>query len=289
VDEERPDSTRKSRSKPALRQVVAIIVIALAATLVILSNLASWPRVCADAVATVGPNAVVRTCSPIGLPALIPVAVLVVALLWPDLSEVAIPGLVTLRRTIEEQAQRQSVLEHRILQIQNSQTAQQQVTVLMTTEHLQRLPEEAKEKAPLLEGNGRLTQRDIGLTPGAGRSGPPAGATVAELGMMVLTVWEELARVLAAIDDPRGHGMRAASDRFTDEQLRLIERWRDLYDQEINVVQAARNAVAQGGQPSLSASDLQQVIRTGKELLRVLWTRLPTDSSAEPSSSGRAG
>ena len=71
-------------------------------------------------------------CRPLGV-ADLPILLLLLAtlfLLLPDFSEIAIPGVVSLRQRVSEQETRQTLLENRVAQVQtNIQTMRQQVNV----------------------------------------------------------------------------------------------------------------------------------------------------------------
>jgi hypothetical protein len=88
--------------------------------------------VCEDKLTTNGPNQVVQTCRPLTItdPQVAGTLFLAVLFLLPDLAEVGIPGLLTLKRRVEEQEAKVEEQETRIaaLTAQVAQSAVQQQT-----------------------------------------------------------------------------------------------------------------------------------------------------------------
>ena len=263
----------KRRDRP--RRFAAGAVAVVGASLVLAGYFVPALQVCQQQLASTGNTGVVEICAPVGLPGLVPIVLLVTALLWPDLSEVTVAGLFSLRRRIEEQAQRQAELEGRLFQIQQAtQQATQQTNVLVSTEALAHLPEEAREKAPLVERQGPALEEDV--SPSRGEPTAALEAPEAQLGARLLFLWERIAEALALVDDRRGLRGRLIDRSVDAGELNRIIRWRSVYNREIEIVRAARNSVAHPGVgASLSLKDLRSVVSTAEYLLLVLRNESP--------------
>ena len=110
-----------------IRWGLAIIVVLATATLVLRSYADSSATVCRDHLAIVGTDAVVDVCGPIGITDLGVVALVLGALLFPDVAELTIPGIVTLKRKVNEQEAKQESLNRDISRLEQRIT--QSVTV----------------------------------------------------------------------------------------------------------------------------------------------------------------
>jgi hypothetical protein len=104
-------SARVLRWLAVTRRVTAVMILLIG----LAYALGNW-RVCEDKLATVGTNAVVRICRP---PILsdIPIAcglLLVLLLFLPDLSEIGIPGFVSLKRQVEDHKSKIADLDTKI-------------------------------------------------------------------------------------------------------------------------------------------------------------------------------
>jgi hypothetical protein len=98
-----PASARVLRWLALTRRTIAVMLLLVG----VVYALGNW-QVCEDKLATVGTNAVVRICRPPTLSD-VPVAaglLLVLLLFLPDLSEIGIPGFVSLKRQVQEQDSR---------------------------------------------------------------------------------------------------------------------------------------------------------------------------------------
>ncbi|MDQ3957347.1 MAG: hypothetical protein M3273_03395 [Actinomycetota bacterium] len=96
-------------------------------------------RVCEDVVLP-APSNVVTLCRPIQLPDAWPVFPLLIVLLYPEVAEMTIPGVLHLKKRVDEQAQKQIALEHAVSQIQNTNVRTEQ-RVILTNEKLEHLVE----------------------------------------------------------------------------------------------------------------------------------------------------
>ena len=172
-----------------LRRALAVVV-AVAAVVAVATGAA---EVCADTLTPAG--AVVRTCRAPQLSDGLVVASLVVMLLLllPDLAEIGVPGLLTLRRRVEEQESRleteearRELLESQVtnLAVRVSQTATAQavgVDALNIYVSGDETADYAAAERPVLPGAGPGPGAGRGprAGPGAG-AGPPAGPVVVD-------------------------------------------------------------------------------------------------------------
>jgi len=106
----------------AVRRLLAAAAIGLVVVAVLRSYAFSNARVCREQVAS--DKGIVRTCGPVGLediPALGVMLLAGVLLLLPDMSEIGIPGLVTLKRAIEEQSKQTASLAREVAELTTRQ------------------------------------------------------------------------------------------------------------------------------------------------------------------------
>jgi hypothetical protein len=272
------DKGSTSRQQGKMRRFVAGAVAVVGASIVFVGYFVPAFQVCQQQLASTGDAGVVDICAPVGLPGLVPIVLVVAVLLWPDLSEVTVTGLFSLRRRIEEQAERQADLEDRLFQVQQAtQQATQQTNVLISSQALTHLPEQTRQKAELVERAGPAEGE--GASPPIAEERMIPETEAAELGMSLLYLWEQIADVLALIDDRRGI-RRPRRDRVEDTaELDRIIRWRNIFDREIEIVRAARNSVAHPGTGAdLSTDELLSVVRTAEYLLALLRNEPPERS-----------
>jgi len=124
-----PSPAVTSRLKP-LRHWAALVVVVIAAVgFISLRATDSW-RSCTTEVTRTSdtPPYVehVETCDEVSLTVLIPVLVLLVALMWPDIAEVELFGLGSVKRRLNEQDARQNELEATQQRLENRLIAQVQ-------------------------------------------------------------------------------------------------------------------------------------------------------------------
>ncbi len=81
-------------------------------------------RICEDKVAQVGDLARVRICRPVQItdPPLAITVLVAAALLLPDFSRIAVPGLIELERAVERQAERQEDLTRQVSELRIAQS-----------------------------------------------------------------------------------------------------------------------------------------------------------------------
>jgi hypothetical protein len=196
------------------------------------------------------------TCSGVNASQLLPLAVLVALLLLPDMSELAIPGLITLRRRVEQQEQavssqaaRQSDLEHRLQALQTTvQSTNMSVYVL---NNLDAIAQDVERKAPIF-----LDPQALMSTPTEAPSPDPATAVrVHEL--------LDLAERLSTYDTALSEGS------LSPESQEAVRRWSHLFATELAAVRTARNRVAHPPH-DLSPRQIEDAVRIARRLYELL-------------------
>lgn len=110
------------------------LLLSLVACVVVLHQLpAADYQICSDSLAQVGKTAVVRTCHAVTVVDAWPVLLLVAVLLFPHVAELAIPGVLSIKRELTRQGERQAQIERQVLSLQ-----QTQVVNLFTSEDWER-------------------------------------------------------------------------------------------------------------------------------------------------------
>ncbi len=135
----------------AIRWLTSLLILAIVAGLIAASYVSpEWQRCSED----VAPNStVVRVCSPVGLAdgLLIAVVVLLALLLYPDLSEISVAGLGSIRRQIREQTELTKELSEHIQTLQVQVGQSQSLHFNLAIPDLVASAEQAQEKDALLE------------------------------------------------------------------------------------------------------------------------------------------
>lgn len=294
----------------AARVVAAVLVAAGLLAFVIASNRHSALQVCGQTLPS-GANRPVTLCHAVGAsdaPVILGVVVIVLLLL-PDFAEIAIPGLVSLKRRVETQEQRQDTLEER-LQFAISQSANQSVNVGMPVladqktfeELLERVKaQDAKEVAGVEPGveetqrteetlheeqpasaedvveDEQAPQIGVEITPASEEDVALGVEPIAgELAVELLRRAERLRRLAAEAEslDARLQASVVTPSGLSfsapDSTYQLMKWWRT-YREELGYVQAARNSVAH-------AQELDnETLRGAVELARKLEAALPAD------------
>lgn len=91
-------------------------------------------RICSDVVAQVGDVAVVESCRPPSATDFLVVLFPVAVLLFPHVAELTIPGVISLKRRVEDQEREQRVLERQITRIQQQVSQTQSVVTVFSSD-----------------------------------------------------------------------------------------------------------------------------------------------------------
>lgn len=134
-----------------MRRVRWVLVGSIALGLLIVTALSQFGglKLCRHVLATVGTRPVVKVCGPPETSDFLPIAVVLAILIFPDISELTIPGFVGLRRRVDVQAHRQEQVERNLAILQ--QSVQQLVTVNVFPEGSDTARRRLEEKAQQYE------------------------------------------------------------------------------------------------------------------------------------------
>jgi hypothetical protein len=218
----------------------------------------------------------VETCGPPRLLDLAPFALLIAVLLWPDLGELAVTGLFTLRRRVERQEERQGEVESHLHQVN------QQLTQLATLSQAQAQGQTAvgtvnnyyaPDQQDLKRG---IDSIEAGEQPadlaGLGRAEAVLQAEAQERERLLGEFVREYSRLEPYIL-PRGSRLAAELDQLDSDRRQLVDDWRVMFDREITALRQTRNAAVH--QPGLvSPETLRGAIENTRELSRILFDRI---------------
>ncbi|MBJ7330976.1 MAG: hypothetical protein JHC95_13845 [Solirubrobacteraceae bacterium] len=261
----------------------------------LITRLASYEPICTDVVVQVGKEPVVESCESLGLADLLPFWIIAVALLLPDLTELALPGLGTLRFRVDEQEKGQQAIEAKLVDVQNSIAvgASQATNVLV---NVGRLEENLGEKEASFREATRPTesasnQPSPAPTPvGDEDAIARESVTLLNLWDRRLWPWTEVARyargkkwgglvrgyAAGTLENEvekthRDTLQRVLPDGMTLLDIERIVRWSEVFADEIAAVRAGRNAVAHpGSAPRLTQEDLHELVAIGERIAGVL-------------------
>lgn len=209
-------------------------------------------------------NMTTTTCSGVDASQLLPLAILVALLLLPDMSELAIPGLITLKRRVEQQehtvssqAARQSDLEHQLQVLQT--TVQSTNTSVYVLNDLSAIAEGVERKASaFLDPQAPMSTRTEPRSPD-----PETAVRANEL--------LELAERLATYET----GLSERS--LPPESHEALRRWRHLFATELAAVRTARNRIAHPPH-DLTPDQIDDAVRIARRLYEVLQTTIDNPS-----------
>jgi hypothetical protein len=272
---ERPSKPEPPPDRPTkldwARWLVALGV-AVAAAFYFLKATAA-KSVCAD---VLNGTQVIQSCGPPRLVDLVPFGLVIVLLLWPDLSEFGLGGVVTIRRRLNQQEQRQDALADRLLDlqqtlVQNTSTEQSQVTQNYWVDYPSSQSDLARGianketafrewEAPT-EGH----PEDVGLDK---KKESLRRALIDEYGEIAYYVslpeagWHKM-------DSYRGRALA----RLNPDQEQILGHWNQLYAPELRaIIQTVE--LAKHDQPIVSAETLEGALRNVREIKRILFDRL---------------
>jgi hypothetical protein len=262
---------------------------------------------CHGTVATGGPK-IVKVCGAPGLTQLLPFVLVIAVLLAPDLSELAIPGLLSIRRRLGEQDARQDRLETELVRVEHrveqnqTQSASAKIELMLASERLDQVGDvlvvQAKPEPPPPsepeqtpgeedESGGAPTDRppegDGGGGGVGGASAPTEEGDEEKLGAWAIEAGTKdrepltlqllyLAKNIeqyATISRMREVDPRERMAALTEEQQEVVDRWYVVFRKEIELVLRVRNELAH--RPiGIGIEELREADRVGRKLLRVL-------------------
>jgi hypothetical protein len=238
----------------AARRLLAVAAITFVVVVVLRSYTFDDARVCREQAAS--DNGIVEVCGPVGLedvPTLGVMLLVGVLLLLPDMSEVGIPGLVTLKRAIEEQSKQTASLSREVAAL----TMRQDTTVniygpaklddALADVAARDKDIEERGKAAVVETAAESTASETGVAPPS-----PARAV---LEAEVTRLWNAL--------DPLVPGRKRGPVIFPlDVQLD----WYGLYQKDVEAFRTLRNTVVH--EPGyVTDEEVRKGVELGRSLL----------------------
>jgi hypothetical protein len=207
-------------------------------------------------------------CGPPRLLDLAPFGLVIAVLLWPDLSEVNVAGLLTLKRRLRRQEARQEGLEDTLSTIQQHLTqlsisTQNQSQAAAANVYL--YPPDQEEVRRGIVGK----EGAIGHSPNESQEESQGDKRQVLLGEFL----QEYARLEPFIFVPGMHRFSKALDELNDAQISLVERWNELFSSEIGALRQTRNVVVHEPE-RVSDETLVGALDNTKQLSRILFERL---------------
>jgi hypothetical protein len=244
-----------------LRRVLAALLLVGSATWLILSDYFARFETCSDHVARTGAHASVRLCGAVEITHLLPVILFAFVLLLPDLDEISIAGIGSLKRRVELQDQRQELLTERVDHLQATAQANSSARADPTINLFLDL---AARGALQDLGDGRVEDDHAALDEPSSE-GQPADELAPEfaefeLKLAVIDAWEKLVPYLAGVRDTPP----------ADADRDLIVRWNERYREEIALVREVRNNIAHGSRDPLARDTLARVVAVAERLVASL-------------------
>lgn len=276
----------------ATRVCLAVCVALLLLGYVIASNSHEALQSCSDQLPD-GQVGSIRVCEPVAATdAPVMLGVLLVALLLlPDFAEIAVPGLVSLKRRVETQEHRQERFEERLQAIAVSQSQSNNTQIILADEETFRASQD-KVRRDVSHGDGGIPADDQReeeeLEPPSAESTTEPGHSERDvdtesveqalLASQLIRLAEDLAREaqLAEAIEARLAATVVTSSGASyspgGRDLALLSWWRR-YREELQLVRSARNTVAHGGRLDVDT------LRGAVDLAQTLLDALPRDSS----------
>jgi hypothetical protein len=269
-----------SRSRWDIARWVAAILVAVVAAVFYFYAL-DHQSICHGQALGEGTAKVVQVCGPPRLLELAPFALLIGVLLWPDLGELAVAGLFTLRRRVTAQEERQRTIEDRLLQVDQRLTQvamqsqlQSQTAIGAVNNYYAPDQDDLKRSIDAKEAAGSEPPAEIGVA---------TEQTTADAEAALRADSEERERLLGefvrgyARLEPyiqrAGSRLRGEIEELDEDRQRLVVDWQEMFAPEIAALRQTRNAVVH--QPELVSTETLRgaIINTG-ELSRILFDRI---------------
>lgn len=209
-----------------------------------------------------------ESCGPPRLLDLVPFGLVIALLLWPDLSEMTLVGLITLKRRMSRQEMRQEGLEDTLLTVQQHLTqlsisSQNQSQAAAANVYLYP-PDQDEVRRGIVGKEGA-----IGRPPEEVEDRPQEDERQVLLGEFL----QEYARLEPFIYVPGMRRFSKALEDLNDAQASLVERWNELFSSEIGALRQTRNVVVHEPE-RVSDETLEGALDNTKQLSRILFERL---------------
>lgn len=243
-------------------------------------------------------------------PTLLAGLILALLLIWPDLSQLDLPGGISLRRKVEEQearietqrARTEALAQHiSLLQSQQQVAAAgaQAIVVLANAEDIREdLPGKTRRFLALSGAPGAPDLFEPAEEAPEVAVPPPGEARAADLSRDdlerdVIALWREIGTLVRRANEAEtflktGIGTAAVNQLVESKGPEAVDellRWRDLFDRETELVQAARSAVLVG-QP-ISDESLAAAVDVGRRLVALAPTS-EDDRQGRPTAPSRS-
>lgn len=124
------ETAPSSREAISWRWWVALALVCVGVLIFALSRAEEGWRICEEVLATTGADATTSVCRPVSALDLAVILLPVAILLFPDVAELAIPGLISLKRDVAEQRNKQASLERSLLLVEQRVSQVQNVNIL---------------------------------------------------------------------------------------------------------------------------------------------------------------
>lgn len=254
----------------------------------------------------------VEVCGPPGVSELVPFALLIGVLLAPDLSELGIIGLFSLKKTVENQAERQQNVESKLAlveqrtEVNQSQNASQALSLAVNiagrqvdaktvpewTEQISGEEDEgtAEDIEPPLPSSGDHAAEPASKVNEVEELEPPepvdhAATTVvpqgelrrALLSQQILYLADAASKYASAAQERRNNP-EARITGFSDDEMDRVARWYSVFREEVELVREVRNAVVH--RPlTMGDEELEEANRVARKVLRILYGGLGIETT----------
>jgi hypothetical protein len=211
-------------------------------------------------------------CGPPRLVDLTPFVLFIAILLWPDLSEFAVSGLLTLKRRVSEHEARQDSFESRLTQVD------QRVTQVAALGQLQMQGQTAAATINLSyppsqeDVRRRIEEKEAITHPPPVRDVPPDAEDWSNVLGEFLAKYSELEPYIQSRFRRQPVYERRLAH-LSPEQQQLVDQWYELFHDEIQALRQTRN-VALHDPDSISPETLRRATQNAQELARILFGRI---------------
>jgi hypothetical protein len=253
---------KKPRKRDYARWVLVGLLAVAALAIVSATYVSDAARICRQ---EAGDTAAITVCGPFGLGDALWLALVVLViflLLWPDVSEVSVTGIGSLKRRVEEQEKKTAELERFVvsqmldLSIRNTQT--QNTTVVLSSRDLREARDKVEEQ-----------QKGLAHAQAQAYIAPPVDPDRAVKQARVLELWEAMADVFATVTGERRYrGRPDPEGRILIDHPRLLAWYRE-YSEPFQTFRAARDSVVHRPS-SLANEDLDVAVQLGDSLMTSL-------------------
>jgi hypothetical protein len=255
--------SRHSWLTRARRSLAGLAVLALAVVVLASYVPGSIVASCRDAVATSG---AVRICAPIGPNDVVAVGIVllvVVAFLWPDLSEFSIFGLVSLKKQVDANKRQIAAEKQTTKELQHDLVY---VRLAQQLPNVEQVAREAKERVASFTIDAAIAPTQPGGSSNErGTAEAEFKRLASEIDLYVRAVTLPANEGGAVLKEAQARG--AVPSGVWLAQLTALRKWRDQFGTDLSYWAVLRNVVAAGGADRLSIEDMRSANELGGILL----------------------